>query len=320
MQNWDRLRVFAVVTEQGAITRAAQELRITGSAVSQQVRRLEQDLGTTLIEPHGRGIRLTDAGYIVAECAVAARASIEACEQAIDLHAGATALTGPVRIGVVMSAIRTVIGPALADLTERHPGLRPEVSDGETVDFIELLVRHRLDAAVLESWQHHVPRGLSALQAELIATEPVDLAVCAERSPAPRGLADVADAAWTACAPRSEAYQAISELLRASGLTPDIRFEIPAFAAQLELVAAGVAVALIPRLAQTEATSDRVRYIRLDPPVTRRILLVTRPDDQRRSVRELARSMRWAADRGIAAAGPEDIGPSGIRSSGVSPA
>ncbi len=66
LRDWDRLRVFDAVARRGSIREAAEELRLSGSAVSQQIRKLERDLGQRVFEPAGRGIRPTAAGSLLA--------------------------------------------------------------------------------------------------------------------------------------------------------------------------------------------------------------------------------------------------------------
>lgn len=298
MQNWDRLRVFAAVAETGSIGAAADLLHITGSAVSQQVRNLERDVGAALVEPAGRGIRLTAAGSELAACGLHLRERIERAESAVAAIRDRDALGGPLRFGVVMSAIRTIVGPALGRLTARHPALRPSIVDGEAVDGIELVHTRRLDAALVESWQDRAPRGLAAMRAERILTEPVDLALPGAAPRRPHRLADAAGLAWTSCPAGSEAYLALTDLLRDAGLPVDIRYEVPAFGAQLELVAAGLAAALVPRLSRTESVP--VSYVELTPRVSRHLYLVTRRDDERRVLAELAAQLRAAGGEGLA--------------------
>ena len=64
---WDRLRVFDAVAHTGSVGAAARLLQMSGSAVSQQLRRLQAEIGTSLVEPAGRGIRLTHDGLVLAE-------------------------------------------------------------------------------------------------------------------------------------------------------------------------------------------------------------------------------------------------------------
>ncbi|CAL9447516.1 LysR family transcriptional regulator [Streptomyces sp. enrichment culture] len=62
----DRLRTLHAVAQHGSLARAARVLHITPSGVSQQLAKLERETGHTLLEPHGRGVRLTHAGRVLA--------------------------------------------------------------------------------------------------------------------------------------------------------------------------------------------------------------------------------------------------------------
>ena len=78
---WERLRIFGVVAEHGSVGAAAAVLHITGPAVTQQLRKLERETGTRLVEPDGRGIRLTAAGHILAGHAKAATVAVSDAER-----------------------------------------------------------------------------------------------------------------------------------------------------------------------------------------------------------------------------------------------
>lgn len=123
MISWDRLRVFDAVAEHGSVGAAAAALHITGPAVTQQLRKLERETGTRLVEPDGRGIRLTAAGHVLAGHAAAAAATVAGAER--DLAALHDDAAGPLRIGSVASALRTLLPEVIDGLAAAHPGWSP---------------------------------------------------------------------------------------------------------------------------------------------------------------------------------------------------
>lgn len=137
-----RMAVFAAVVRQGSFAGAARELRTSTSAVSQQVRALEQDMGVTLLHRTTRKLSLTPAGErFHAGCAAMWAAAEQAQLQLAQLR---DAPEGELRVAMTVGFAR-VLGPALSGLLARHPGLRLhlQVEDGFTD-----LVAHRIDLAI----------------------------------------------------------------------------------------------------------------------------------------------------------------------------
>lgn len=137
-----RMAVLATVVEQGSLVAAARQLQTTTSAVSQQLRALERDMGVTLLHRSTRRISLTPAGErFVQGCQTMLAAAREAQTQ---LHHLRDAPDGELRISAPVGAARQ-IGPALAPLLAAHPGLclHLEVDDGFTD-----LVAKRIDLAI----------------------------------------------------------------------------------------------------------------------------------------------------------------------------
>ncbi|WP_337958232.1 LysR family transcriptional regulator [Roseateles chitosanitabidus] len=137
-----RMAVLATVVEQGSLVAAARQLQTTTSAVSQQLRALERDMGVTLLHRSTRRISLTPAGErFVQGCQAMLAAAREAQTQ---LHHLRDAPEGELRISAPVGSARQ-IGPALAPLVTAHPlmSLHLEVDDGFTD-----LVAKRIDLAV----------------------------------------------------------------------------------------------------------------------------------------------------------------------------
>jgi DNA-binding transcriptional LysR family regulator len=137
-----RMAVLATVVEQGSFVAAAKQLRTTTSAVSQQVRALERDMGVTLLHRSTRKLSLTPAGARFHEgCAAMLAAAQGAQQQLLQLR---DAPEGELRIACPVGFARR-LGPALAPLLAAHPALslHLEVEDG----FTDLVAR-RIDLAI----------------------------------------------------------------------------------------------------------------------------------------------------------------------------
>ncbi|POX38594.1 LysR family transcriptional regulator [Streptomyces sp. Ru73] len=276
MLTWERLRVFAAVAHHGSVGAAADALHVTGPAVSQHLRRLEKEAGCRLVEPEGRGIRLTHAGRILA--ATAQQMATAASHAARDLATISGLVAGPLRVGAVASALRALIPQALQRLQESYPRLEPEVWDGEAAEMIPSLRTGQLDAVVMESWAHCPARIPPGIRTTPLVHENALLAVH-ERHPLAHldtvPLSSLHGQVWATCAPGSDAHQALVQLLNSHRVTDmKVRYCVADYATQLQLVASGLAAALVPSMA-IPAAHEGVRLIPCRPAVTRTVAVAT---------------------------------------------
>lgn len=137
-------RYFCAVVEEQSVTRAAERLRMAQPALTQQIRRMEEELGVRLIERAGRGIRITSSGNRLYERAISLlQFEQETRMEVSDIEAGRT---GILRIGVnTLSASRLV--EWIERMKRRHPGIILQVHQGESSALIERLKERSLDAA-----------------------------------------------------------------------------------------------------------------------------------------------------------------------------
>src|SRR5256885_11910238 len=120
-----RLRFLREFEERGTLAAVAAALGYSPSAVSQQLTLLEKQVGTRLFEKAGRGVRLTDAGRLLAQHARVLLSAAESAEA--DLAALSGAVRGTVRAGGLQSAARRLLVPAVARLMVDHPRARVEI-------------------------------------------------------------------------------------------------------------------------------------------------------------------------------------------------
>ena len=139
------LRTFVTIADSGSFTGAADVVRRTQSAVSLQVKRLEQTVGQTLFERGRRGVSLTPAGE---ELLGRARRILALLEQAANALAG-EALEGNVSVGLPEEYGTSLLPAVLARFAERHPGVQVTVRCEASLTLAERLTRRELDIAVL---------------------------------------------------------------------------------------------------------------------------------------------------------------------------
>jgi DNA-binding transcriptional LysR family regulator len=244
--NLDRLAALDAVRRNGSIAAAARELHVTPSGLSQQLARLEQEVGHEITARQGRGLRLTSAGVLLAQHAESILADVRSAETDLaDLHAE---ILGPLRIGSVPSAIRLLLASVLADLRADHPRLHPLVFEDESVDSLPLLATGELDLVLGEQWENRPLIVPADIHREVLLTEPVHIALPAGHPLADRAevsVADLGDTSWISCG-IGEDREALIGALTAQHIAPRIDFTVTEYPTQLHLVAAGVGCALSP--------------------------------------------------------------------------
>lgn len=110
MLNLERLRTLDALARHGSVSGAAAGLHITTSAVSQQMAKLEREAGQRLLAKNGRGVRLTDAGRLLAEHAARILSQVELAQA--DLEAQRGQVAGELRLSAFPTAARGQIGRA----------------------------------------------------------------------------------------------------------------------------------------------------------------------------------------------------------------
>jgi DNA-binding transcriptional LysR family regulator len=155
-----QLEYFVAVAEEANFTRAAERVHISQSGVSAQVRRLEEELGATLIDRSGRTATLTAAGEAALDHAREVLGAARAVRQAVDDVSGV--LRGRVDVGMVSGCTMTPLFDALAVFGAAHPGIEISLAEDNSDRLTEHVRDGHLDAALIGA-ADHTPRGLQAV-------------------------------------------------------------------------------------------------------------------------------------------------------------
>ncbi|MFC0498115.1 LysR family transcriptional regulator [Streptomyces mutabilis] len=277
-----RLHVLRAVSHYGTVTAAARALHFTPSAASQQIRSLARDLGVDLLEPQGRGVRLTPA----AESLLAHADAIEARwdEAELDLRAGEGVPAGPLRVAGLSVAVAVLLAPMAARLRERHPRLSVLIREVEVVESFDLLFEGEADVAVVEATPANPPAADARFDQRPLLDDPFDLVVQESHPLAGRDgvdLADVAHEPWIAPMADSPCRTHVISACGAAGFTPDVVHLARDWNVTAHLVAHGLGVALVPRLARLTPRLPIVR-VPCDGRPHRKLLTCTRRGGHRR--------------------------------------
>ncbi|MFU8876253.1 LysR family transcriptional regulator [Micromonospora sp. SL4-19] len=274
-----RLRLLRELEERGTLGAVALALGYSPSAVSQQLSVLEKEVGARLLEKAGRGVRLTDAGRLLAQHARVLLAAAEAASA--DLAALAGEVRGTVRAGGLQSAARRLLVPAVARMMVKHPQVRTEVSELELEQALPGLRLGAVDLVISDEYDGHPRPRPAGLRFALLHEEPLKLALSPGHRLAKHGgpiaLSTLRDEVWVASDAGTGHHDMVVGSCRSiGGYEPDVRHRSNDADVQLELVRTTGAVALLPALALPAADpAVAIRDI-ADAKLGRRLVVVLR--------------------------------------------
>ncbi|WP_372343240.1 LysR substrate-binding domain-containing protein [Streptomyces sp. KL116D] len=293
MLNLERLRVLDALARYGSVSGAADALHVTTSAVSQQMTKLEREVAQQLLAKHGRGVRLTDAGRLLAEHAARILSQVELAQS--DLEAQRGQVVGELRISAFPTAARGLFPAALSGLRDEHPQLRVRSQELEPEAGVAGVLRGDLDLAVVLDWYNKPMPMPDGLVKASIMDDPADIAMPLRHPLANRsevGLEDFADDEWITWGEGEFCHEWLLFTLRAKGIEPQIGHRAAETHTQLGLVAAGLGVCVAPLLGR-HPMPEGVVTVPVRQQVRRHVYVVWRADaDRRPSIRAAVRALQ----------------------------
>jgi DNA-binding transcriptional LysR family regulator len=246
-----RLRVLREVALRGSIAGAAEALRFTPSAVSQQVAKLEREAGVALVERGPRSISLTPAGWRLVEHAEAILDRLARAEIELRALAGEPPA---LRLGAITTAAVGIVPDALVRFGAVRPDIEVTVAEADPLASLARLPTREIDLAIVFEYDFVPLPADPRVVYEVLLEEPLRVVLPASHPLAQRRavrLADLAEETWIRSTPRSSCHPFTERACRAAGFEPRIRFEFDDYAAMQNLVASGAGVALAPDLGLT---------------------------------------------------------------------
>jgi len=305
------LRYFVAVAGTGHMTRAAEQLGIQQPPLSLQIKALERELGVLLFKRHPRGVALTDAGRLFQAEALRMLQDMEAMKQR--MARVAQGQTGTLAVGFTSSAAAHRFMPeALRAFRRAHPGVELQLREDNAAELTEALAAGRLHCGLLRVPVAR-PEGLVF---ETLLREPVWVAMPSDHRFAP--AANGKKPAKPLPLPLSKLceegiilvrrpgapglYAELLALCHAQGLRPRVVAEVDRMMTNLNLVASGVGLSVVPT-SMTGVHAHAIAYTRLadggqlDAPLT----LVSRADEDNLPARHFAALLRGLAEGNAAA-------------------
>lgn len=249
MLDLDRLRALHAVATYGSVGAAASALNVTTSAVSQKLAKLERETRARLVERNGRGVRLTDAALLLVEHTGEILERVERAES--DFEAQRGEVFGTVTLAAFATALRGLLPPVMAEVSKRYPRLTVHLRETEPPDSVRDVGRGNADIAVVQDW-HSIPLQLAdGLDRMPLVEDIADLAMAASHPLAVRrsvSLRQVVAGPWVSSPPGAVCHDLLVHTIRSYDAEPTIMHVASEYETQLTLVAAGLGLAILPRL------------------------------------------------------------------------
>jgi DNA-binding transcriptional LysR family regulator len=273
------LAALQAVAEERSFGRAAARLGYTQSAVSQQIATLEKAVGTVLVERPGgpRAVSLTEAGQVLLTHADSIVARLRAAQA--DLTALAEGSAGTLRVGTYQSAGARILPDVISRFRQAYPDVEVNLREGEDDELVSLVEEGELDLCFIA-----MPPPPGPFEAIEMLRDPYVLIVQAasplarrDRGPSLREVTELPLIGFRTC----RAMHQIETHLNARGLPAEVVFRSDDNGTVQGMVAAGVGVALLPRLAVDER-DDRIAVVDLAGKLPPRIVGIAWHRDRHR--------------------------------------
>ena len=286
MLDLHRLRLLRELKHRGTLAAVAKALSYSPSAISQHLSRLESEAGVRLLEPVGRGVRLTPQADILVAHAEAVLERLEQAQASIALSLAD--ITGTLRVAAFQTAALSLIPPTLSRLAELHPMLRVEVTEMEPEESLPRLVARRFDLVLGEEYPGHPQFRPPELEQEDLIGDPMRLArPVGGPNAAPGELRELAATPWVLEPEGTAARHWAVALCRDAGFEPEVRFQSTDLLLHVRLVETGHAAAFLPDLVWLDRAPPDHLLPLPGAPVRRIFTAVRRGAGQQPAVRAL---------------------------------
>lgn len=269
-----QLRYLVALAEERHFTRAAAREHIAQPALSQQIRRLEEEVDLPLVERTTRHVTITPAGDLLVARARRILAEVEAARTELSAMRGME--TGRVSVGTMHTMGPIDVSLPLAIFHQRHPGIELTVREQSSEELAEMIREDELDLAFLSVTERLESHGLGLHQLvseKLVVLLPVDHPLAGRRQLRMRELRDQEFISYRAGARLRELLFGAA---RAAGFEPEVKLESNESARIRRLVARGMGVAILPASDAAAPGAEVAIVALIDPPLSRDITLAWR--------------------------------------------
>ncbi len=267
-----QLRYFCAIADTGSFSRAAQQTHVSQPSLSQQIRKLEDELGARLFDRLGRKVQLTELGRAFLPRARAVLRDLEAARS--DVVERKTSISGPISVGVIPTIAPYFLPPILATFSRKYPEARVTVAEEITPLLLERLRAGTMDVAIVAlplQVRGHEFQACPLLVEKLYAVLPKQHALAKRRA---ISLEELRDDPFLLLRDGHCFRETAVAACKRARLNPKIIFESGQFSSILSMVSAGLGVSIVPAMAREKRSG--CRYVPLaDERAARTIGVIT---------------------------------------------
>ena len=269
-----QLRYLVALSEERHFTRAATREHIAQPALSQQIRRLEAEVGIPLVQRTTRRVALTDAGELLVARARRVLAEVDAAQAEMEALRGVQ--SGHVSVGAMHTMGPVDVSLVLAIFHERHPGVELTVREQSSEELAEMLRADEIDLAFLSVTERIESHGLGLQQLvseEIVAVLPSDHRLAKRRR---IRMDELSDEEFISYREGSRLREVLVSAGRDAGYEPHVTLESNESQRIRRLVARGLGVAILPRSDAVGPGAEIAAVSLISPGLTRDITLAWR--------------------------------------------
>jgi len=282
-----RLQILLAVVEGGSVTAAADELFYTPSGVSQQLRKLEEEVGQPLLQRRARGMVPTDAGHVLAGHARSILRQMDAAIADLDQLAGLK--SGSLSLGTFPTLGSSFLPLVISKFRKLYPSIKLDVRSTRLQELMGLLSRGEISLGLL--WEYEwMPLDRADFELTTLFTEPTVLVVGADHPLAQFEEVDMAATAseqWIVRANMHPVAELLERSCNAAGFSPKISFQANDYQEAQAMVSVGLGIALAPQSAVMNPHPG-VKILSLGPCAAARSVVLAQRRDRVRAPAENA--------------------------------
>lgn len=254
-----QLKYFLAAAEAGSISKAALRCKVAQPSLSQQIKKLEDNLGCTLFDRQGRGIILTEAGIIF--LARAKKIINEVKETEAIFKGNLEGLAAKLSIGAIATIAPYVLPPAVSAFKKAHKDYALTINENFTENIIEKLIDNEIDLAIVST-----PINSELLEVEVLANDEF-LVVIPDSHPEAASkeinTSQLRDEPLVILEDLHCLGQQIESFCSSRHIAPQIVCKTTQLATIFKLVALGVGISIVPEMAAADQGKNGCRYLRI---------------------------------------------------------
>jgi LysR family transcriptional regulator, hydrogen peroxide-inducible genes activator len=266
-----QLRYFVAVAETGNFTRASERSHVSQPSLSQQIIKLEAEVGHKLFHRLGRKAVVTEAGTAFLERARRILFEVENAAKELSDH---PSLGRRITVGAVQTVMPYLFAPLIANLRASHPNLLIDAQEDFRSDLLRHVIEGDLDLAVVP-----LPVKDHRISVEPLLAEPILLVVGKKHPIATQSeisIRSLADETFVSLGDSSSLASQIRTFFGDQNFQPRIGFRCAQVATLKEFVSLGLGISLLPQLARLPEDRDSLTYLRITGTAPTRELVVIR--------------------------------------------